>query len=314
MRRRLTLTPATMALAASLSLVGCPTVPAPCLWVVTNNVGTTEAPTALRGVFLRESGGEWGDNVLGTGSGVPFAESFSFLLPPETGPLDVRGVDGEGATWSQYGAQSCVDGERVETVLSADDLDVPCTWTVTNLVGDDAVNYALLDLWVRVTGTADWGPGLLAEPLGYEGMAILPVETGFTYDLSALDQDGVFFLRLRDHTCFDGEDFSSTLTLNDEAPPCRWEVTNSINGDLGPLDIVALTVTPSGTGQTTVYELTNTLSLGDVTDVPFFPRAVWDLQAIDELGQTYSYPESALCLDGGEIYALDVVWGDRDPQ
>lgn len=303
-----------LTLAGSLLTTACPETPDPCLWVVTNNIGTIAAPTDLRGLFLREALGSWSDNVLGESGLIPFGGSHSFLLPPKSPLLDLRAADGAGSTWSAYGAHECTAGERVETVLTSENLDIPCTWTITNRMGDSSLNYAMLDLWIRVAGNSDWGGGFLGgQPLGYDGAVEVQVETGWTYDLSAMDQDGIFYLVNGDQTCLDGEQLSTVITLADEAPPCLWEVTNSIDGDLGPLRIVALTVTPSGTDQTTVYELTNTLSFGDITDVPFFPRAVWDLQAIDEIGQTYSYPESALCLDGGEVYALQIVGSDVDP-
>ncbi len=290
-------------------LAGCPASPDPCLWVVTNAVGPA---VDLRGLFVREPAGEWGENILGDAAAVGYGDSFSFLLPPDTPSLDLRAADGNGTTWSRYGASGCEDGDRIATTLTPSDLDVPCTWTITNRLGDAAVNYALLEVWIRATGSAEWGSGLLPEAIGFDGAVQIPVETGRTYDLSAMDQDGIFYLRSGDQTCLDGEDLSTTLTLADEAPPCLWQVTNRIDGALGPLALVQLAVTPSGTGQTTVYDLSSRLEFGDTTEVPFFPRAVWDLQAVDELGQTYSYPESALCLDGGELYALDVVAGDVD--
>ena len=306
------LTALTLLLAPLLS--ACPVTPEPCLWVVTNSIGTAAAPTALRGLFLREALGPWGENLFGESDLLPFGESYSFLLPPGSPVLDLRGADGDGSTWSSYGAHECADGGRLETELTSENLDIPCTWTITNRIGDSSLNYAMLDLWIRVAGNSDWGSGFLGgEPLGYDGAVEVQVETGWTYDLSVMDQDGVFYLINGDQTCLDGEALSTVVTLADEAPPCLWQVTNSIDGDLGPLRIVALAVTPSGTGQTTVYELTNSLSFGDATEVPFFARAVWDLQAIDEIGQTYSYPESALCLDGGEVYALQVVGSDADP-
>lgn len=293
-------------------LAGCPEEPDACLWTVSNGVGSVDAPADLAGLFLREPGGDWGDNTLGDAGPLPFGESWSFLVAPGTPTLDLRGVDGEGTSWSRYGAETCVDGERFQTTLTSDDLDVPCTWTITNQVGDSSVNYALLDVWARINGSAEWGGGLLTETLPFGESVEIQVETGWSYDLSAADQDAIFYLALNAVECLDGEDLSTTLTLADEAPPCTWQVTNAIDGDLGPLRITALAVTVSGTGQTQVYELTNALNFGDTTDVPFFPRALWDLQAIDELGQTYSYPESALCLDGGELYALDVVWEHVD--
>ncbi|MCO4771254.1 MAG: hypothetical protein KDA24_14570 [Deltaproteobacteria bacterium] len=301
-------------LAAALLVTGCPVTPDPCLWVVTNNVGTLAAPTDFVILQLRDPGGEWGENILGEDGTLPFGESLSFLLAPGLDDLDVRAWDAEASSWSRYEAGSCEDGQRIETVITADDLDVPCNWDITNLLGDSGVNYALLEIWVRIAGGADWGPGTLGGvPLAFEETLELAVETGYSFDVSAVDQDGIYYLLANEQECRDGEDLSSTISLSDEAPPCIWQVTNTIDGDFGPVSIVALTVTPSGTAETIVYQLPNTLSFGDVSEVPFFPRAVWDLQAVDELGQTYTYPEAALCLDGGELYALDVVAEDVDP-
>lgn len=301
-----------LALLAVVALTGCPEGPDPCLWTVTNNIGELGASTDLTSLHLRASGEDWGENVLGEVAELPFGESFSFLLAPDAPLLDLRAIDADGTTWSRFAENGCTDGTRHESVLTADDLDVPCTWTITNQAGDAAVNYALFDLWVRVAGTTDWGTGLLEESLGFGSSVEFTVDVGWTYDLSAVDQDGVYYLRLGDQTCQSGQNFESTISLANEAPPCTWEATNQIDGDLGPLGIVALEVIDVETGEAFLTEFLPPIVYGELASVPFYPRSLWTLRAYDELGQSYTYPESALCLDGGELYGLDVVWEDRD--
>ena len=80
----------------------------------------------------------------------------------------------------------------------------------------------------------------------------------------------------------------------------------------GPLGIVAMEVIDGATGESFVTEFIPPIIEGESGTVPFWPRTIWTLRAYDELGQTYTYPESALCLDGGEFYALDVVADDVD--
>ena len=300
---------------AVVGAVSCPATPEPCLWTVTNNVGSMNTPTDLVILQLREPGSiEWGENILGEQGPLPFGESFSFLLAPGVEDLDVRGWDAEANSWSQFEAHSCTNGERLDTVLTSDDLDVPCTWRITNRAGDSQTSYALLDVWVRIAGTVDWGPGLLeGVPLPFQDTLEVTVETGFAFDLSAADQDGVYYLENSTVECVDGEELETIVSLDDEAPPCVWQVTNGIDGALGPLRVVQLVLVPLSTGQPLVYDLANTLGFGDVTEVPFFPRDVYDLQVVDEIGQTYTYPQAALCLDGGELYALEAVAEDVDP-
>ena len=300
-------------LIAVLLLTGCPEAPDPCLWTVTNNIGVIDASTDLITVGLRAGPSEeWGENVLGEVSSLPFGESFSFLVAPGAPALDVRGSDSEGTTWSRYEAMSCADGQRLETILTSDDLDVPCTWTVTNQVGDAAVNYALFDVWVRVAGAVNWGDSLLGGPIPFGESVEFTADVGWTYDLSAMDQDGIYFLRLGDQTCASGDSFESTITFANEAPPCIWEATNTIDGALGPLGIVALEVVDVETGEGFVTEFLPPLVYDEMASIPFWPRTLWTLRAYDELGQSYSYPESALCLDGGEVYGLDITGADVD--
>jgi len=291
---------------------GCAGAPDPCLWTVTNNIGDLDGPTDLVSLHLRAEGEEWGENTLGEVDALPFGESYSFLLAPGAPLLDLRAVDGDGTTYSRFAENSCTDGTRHETVLTSDDLDIPCTWTITNDIGDNAVNYALFDLWIRTVGISDWGGGLLAAPLAFGDSVEFQVDVGWSYDLSGVDQDGVYFLRLGDQTCQSGQNFESTITLANEAPPCTWEATNEIDGGLGPLGIVAMEVIDGATGESFVTEFIPPIIEGESGTVPFWPRTIWTLRAYDELGQTYTYPESALCLDGGEFYALDVVADDVD--
>ncbi len=293
-------------------LSGCSLGPDPCLWIVTNNIGDLSASTTLTSLQLRAEGEAWGETVMGEVETIPFGESFSFLLGPGAPVVDLRASNEEGTTWSRFAENSCTDGTRHETILTADDLDVPCPWTITNDIGDSFVNYALLDVWVRIAGTADWGPTLIDAPIPFGESVELLADVGWTYDLSAMDQDGVYYLRLDDQTCNSGLELESTLTLSHEAPPCIWEATNDIDGDVGALGIIALEVIRSDTGESFVTEFQPPLVRGEMAAVPFVARALWTLRAYDELGQSYTYPDSALCLDGGELYALDVIWADRD--
>lgn len=299
-------------LLALVALAGCGGGPEPCLWVVTNNIGDLSASATLTSLQLRAEGEDWGENVMREVETLPFGESFSFLLAAGAPVVDLRGADSEGTTWSRFAENSCTDGTRHETILTADDLDVPCPWVIANEVGDAAVNYALLDIWVRISGTADWGPTLIDGPIPYGESVELLADVGWTYDLSAMDQDGVYFLRLDDQTCNSGLVLESTITLSHVAPPCIWEATNAIDGDLGSIGIIALEVIRGDSGESWITEYNPPLVYGELASVPFEARALWTLRAWDELGQSYTYGDSALCLDGGEVYGLDVVWDDRD--
>ncbi len=293
-------------------MLGCGGGPDPCLWIVTNNIGDLDTHATPTSLHLRAEGEDWGENVMGEVERLPFGESFSFLLGPGAPTVDLRAMDGDGTTWSRFAENSCTDGGRHETILTEDDLDVPCPWTVTNGVGDPDINFALLDLWARVSGTTDWGPTLIDSAIPYGDSVELIVDVGWTFDLSAMDQDGVYFLRLDDQTCTSGLELESTITYAHQAPPCIWEATNAIDGDLGPLGIIALEVIRTDSGEGWVTEFNPPLVHGEMAAVPFDARALWTLVAWDELGQSYTYPESALCLDGGEVYGLDVIWEDRD--
>ena len=159
-------------------MVGCGGGPDPCLWIVTNNIGDVETHATPTSLHLRAEGEDWGENVMGEVESLPFGESFSFLLGPGAPTVDLRAVDGDGTTWSRFAENSCTDGGRHETILTEEDLDVPCPWTVTNGVGDPGINYALLDVWVRVSGTTDWGPTLIDSAIPYGDRVELTVDVG----------------------------------------------------------------------------------------------------------------------------------------
>jgi len=306
---------AALLLAVALAAPGCPTPPENCLWTVTNHVGSLDSPVALWLLQVRVPGSDWADVEAPE---LPFGHSFSLLLEPDDAWIDLRAVSGEGEAQTRYSrmeAVTCNDGNRVETKLTSDDLEVPCVWTIRNDLGDPGgVNYGLLGLWARVAGgNGNWGTELLAgDVIAYGDELEITLEVGWTYDLSAFDQATYYYLVHNAVTCDSGDEFTTTLTLGDRAPGCRWIVTNEIDGDVGQIPLVGLGVYHIDSDFGLELVLDPPLLFGETAEIVFPPRGIYDLVAYDQLGRTYSFLEAAYCNDGDESWGVELGEGDVD--
>jgi hypothetical protein len=87
----------------------------------------------------------------------------------------------------------------------------PCTWTVVNDTGE-----ALQELYSTRTGSAAWGPDILAgTPLGYGEPIAFDVDGGRRYDLLGLGESGDRFIAYRAVECEDGEVLQTSLGIAD---------------------------------------------------------------------------------------------------
>ena len=134
-------------------------------------------------------------------------------------PLDVRGTDALGRTWTRLDAVLCEPpDESLQLTLTDADRDQPCTWTVTNGTGTTIVNLRL-----RRAGTVAWAREVLEEDLA-DG-----AEIGFAmddddvvWDLQVTNDAGDLWSRFDLPRCADGADRSLPIDgAPDDLPEAR---------------------------------------------------------------------------------------------